>query len=190
MYDKLFSPVRIGRLEIKNRVAMPAMGVNLAAAGGGVNDDIIAFYEARARGGVGLIISGVCRVMDGVGASEACQLAARDSGDLQGLARLMDTVHKYGARMFIQLHHPGRNYGLSSEQAVSASAVAHPATGAVPRADAAGDRTNQEGVRERRAYRADGRRGRRRAARGARLPDQQLPVAVSQPARRPIRWQL
>ncbi len=38
MYDKLFSPVRIGRVEIKNRVAMTAMGVNLAAAGGGVQD--------------------------------------------------------------------------------------------------------------------------------------------------------
>ena len=92
MYDKLFSPVRIGRVEIKNRAAMPAMGVNLAAPDGGVNDDIIAFYEARARGGVGLIISGVCRVMDGAGASEACQLAARNGADLQGLERLMDAA--------------------------------------------------------------------------------------------------
>jgi len=78
MFPRLFSPVRIGGLEIKNRVAMTAMGVNLAAAGGGVNDDIIAFYEARARGGVGLIISGLCRVMDGAGAAEPCQLAARN----------------------------------------------------------------------------------------------------------------
>ena len=85
MYDKLFSPVSIGRLEIKNRVTMTAMGVNLAAAGGGVNDDIIAFYEARARGGVGLIVSGLCRVMDGAGASEPCQIAARNLGDVPGL---------------------------------------------------------------------------------------------------------
>ncbi|MCX5872246.1 MAG: hypothetical protein NTY51_03285 [Deltaproteobacteria bacterium] len=96
MFPKLFSPVRIGGLEIKNRVAMTAMGVNLAAAGGGVNDDIIAFYEARARGGVGLIVSGLCRVMDGAGAAEPCQLAARNVGDVQGLARLMDTVRMHG----------------------------------------------------------------------------------------------
>ena len=56
MFHKLFSPVRIGGLEIKNRVAITAMGVSLAAAGGGVNDDIIAFYEARARGGIGHIV--------------------------------------------------------------------------------------------------------------------------------------
>ncbi|MDA8382760.1 MAG: hypothetical protein M0037_06815 [Betaproteobacteria bacterium] len=32
----------------------------------------------------------------------------------------MDAVHKYGTKMFIQLHHPGRNYGLGGEQPVSA----------------------------------------------------------------------
>ena len=134
MYEKLFSPARIGRVEIKNRVAMTSMGVNLSAAGGGVNDDIIAFYEARARGGVGLIVSGLCRVMDGAGASEFCQLAARNSGDVQGLARLMDTVHKYGTRMFLQLNHPGRNYGLGGEEPVSASAIALPGSSKAPRA--------------------------------------------------------
>ncbi len=133
MFKKLFSPVRIGRVEIRNRVVMPAMGVNLAVAGGGVNDDIIAFYEARARGGVGLIISGICRVMDGTGAGEACQLAARNVEDLPGLERLLEGVHKYGARMFLQLHHPGRNHALGSEQPVSASAVDNPATGRTPR---------------------------------------------------------
>ncbi|HZE17538.1 MAG TPA: FAD-dependent oxidoreductase, partial [Mycobacterium sp.] len=136
MFDKLFSTVRIGGLEIKNRVAMTAMGVGLAVAGGGVNDDIIAFYEARARGGIGLIVSGICRVMDGAGTGEPCQLAARNYADVQGLARLMDTVHKYGTRMFVQLHHPGRQGSalLCGEQPVSASAVESPFTGEAPRA--------------------------------------------------------
>lgn len=135
MYDNLFSPVQIGRLEIKNRVSMTAMGANLAAAGGGVNDDAIAFYEARAKGGVGLIISGVCRVLDGAGASEPNQLAARSTVDLQGLERLMDTVHKYGTRMFLQLHHPGREGQLLfGEEPVAASAIPHPLSGLTPRA--------------------------------------------------------
>lgn len=134
MFHKLFSPVRIGGLEIKNRVTMTAMGVGLAAAGGGVNDDIIAFYEARARGGVGLIISEICRVMDGTGAAEPCQLAARNIADVAGLGRLVDTVHKYGTRMFIQLQHPGREGNVAGEQPVSASAVAKPFTGEAPRA--------------------------------------------------------
>ena len=136
MFPRLFSPVRIGGLELKNRVVMTAMGVNLAAAGGGTNDDVTAFYEARARGGVGLIISGVCRIMDGAGASEPCQLAARNPGDVQGLTRLTDTVHKYGAKMFIQLQHPGRqaSFSVGGEQSVSASAITNPFTGETPRA--------------------------------------------------------
>ena len=136
MFQKLFSPVRIGKLEIKNRVAMTAMGVNLSAAGGGVSEDIIAFYEARARGGIGLIVSEICRVMDGAGAGEPCQLAARNGADVQGLGRLVDTVHKYGTRMFIQLHHPGRQGSVLAgcEQPVSASAVDNPFTGEAPRA--------------------------------------------------------
>ncbi|MDI9627201.1 MAG: NAD(P)/FAD-dependent oxidoreductase [Acidobacteriota bacterium] len=123
MYERLFSPVMIGPVRVKNRVAMTAMGANLGAPGGGVTDDIIAFYEARARGGVGLIISEICRVMDGPGAGEACQLAARDPGDLQGLARLADTIHKYGTKFFVQLHHPGAAYALDDERPVAASEV-------------------------------------------------------------------
>ncbi len=134
MYARLFSPVRIGSVAIKNRVAMTPMGVNLAAAGGGVNDDIIAFYEARAQGGIGLIVSELCRVMDGAGAGGACQIAARNAGDQQGLERLVDAVHKYGTKMFIQLHHPGRSYALGGEQPVAASAVAGPFGGDAPRA--------------------------------------------------------
>jgi len=136
MFDRLFSPVRIGGLEIRNRVAMTPMGVGLAAVGGGVSDDIIAFYEARARGGIGLIVSEICRVLDGAGAGEPCQLAARSGADIQGLGRMVDAVHKYGARMFIQLHHPGRqgHQEIGGEPPVSASAVENPFTGEAPRA--------------------------------------------------------
>lgn len=134
MYEHLFSPVTIGRLRIKNRVTMTAMGVNLAMPGGGVNDDIIAFYEARAQGGVGLIISEICRVMDGTGAGEAGQLAARGPVDIGGLEKLFDTVHKYDTKMFLQLHHPGWNYAVGPEQPVAASAMENPFGGRTPRA--------------------------------------------------------
>lgn len=125
MYGKLFSKGRIGRIEIKNRVVMAPMGTGIAAPGGGVNDDIIAYYEARAKGGVGLIESEICRVLDGAGAGEPCQLAARNMADVSGLARLVDTVHKYGTKIFFQLHHPGGqgSSAIGGESIVAASAV-------------------------------------------------------------------
>ena len=125
MYSTMESPVFIGRLQLSNRVVMPAMGVNLAASGGGVSDDIIAFYEARARGGVGLIISEVTRVIDGAGGSDPCQLAARGPKDVPDLQRLVDAIHKYDTKFFIQLQHPGRmaSPAVTGEQSVAPSVL-------------------------------------------------------------------
>lgn len=49
-YEKLFAAGRIGRLELRNRIVMPAMGTSLAAASGEASDEMIAYYEERAAG--------------------------------------------------------------------------------------------------------------------------------------------
>lgn len=134
MYEWLQKEGRIGRLTIPNRVFMPAMGVNLGSPLGGVTDDLIAYYEARAKGGCGLIITEVTRVEDGVGISDPCQMAARSVLDVPDLERLTDAVHKYDTRLFIQLQHPGRNASPPNGEApVAPSAIAAPG-GATPRA--------------------------------------------------------
>jgi 2,4-dienoyl-CoA reductase-like NADH-dependent reductase (Old Yellow Enzyme family)/thioredoxin reductase len=134
-FNILQSHMKIGRLSIPNRVVMPAMGTNIAAAGGGVNDDVIAYYEARARGGVGLIITEITRVADGAGGGEACQLAARRPSDIFELQKLADTIHKYDTKLFVQLQHPGREASpfITGEQPVAPSAIASPITGIMPR---------------------------------------------------------
>ena len=135
MYEKLRSPMNIGTLTIPNRVVMTAMGVFIAAPGGGVNDDIIAYYEARAKGGVGLITTEVTRIADGSAGGEPCQLAARKPSDILELQRLADTIHKYDTKIFIQLQHPGREASplIIGEQPVAPSAIANPLGGAMPR---------------------------------------------------------
>ena len=70
-FKKLLQPGKIGNMELKNRMIMPGMGTNLAAADGTVSDVIVNYYARRANGGVGLIITEVCcpdplgRVIDG-----------------------------------------------------------------------------------------------------------------------------
>ena len=54
-YDRLFSPGRIGTLQLKNRLVYPPMGTNVCL-GGDVSDRLIAYHEARARGGAGMVI--------------------------------------------------------------------------------------------------------------------------------------
>lgn len=54
-YKHVFTPIRIGSVEIPNRIVMPAMGTNFAGADGSISPRAIDYYLARARGGVGLI---------------------------------------------------------------------------------------------------------------------------------------
>ena len=67
-YPYLLSPGKIGTMDLKNRIAVTAMGVSLSEDDGTVGDQIIAYHEEQAKGGVGLIICGVAGVGWPVGA--------------------------------------------------------------------------------------------------------------------------
>ena len=54
MFEHLSSPLTIGGMTVRNRIAMSAMGVELAQEDGRASEGLIAYYEERARGGVGL----------------------------------------------------------------------------------------------------------------------------------------
>lgn len=77
-YEKLFEKGKIGKLTIKNRIVMPPMGTGFAAASGEASEEITRYYEERAKGGVGLIITEVCRVDELSGVAQPCQLRATD----------------------------------------------------------------------------------------------------------------
>ena len=56
-YRHLFANGKIGSLVLKNRVVMPAMGTSMAGPNGEITEQQIAYYEERAKGGTGLIIT-------------------------------------------------------------------------------------------------------------------------------------
>lgn len=107
-YPILLSPMKIGNVEIRNRSVMTAMGISLANFDGTASDEIIAYYAARAKGGCGLIINEVTRVDDATGVTEVRQLRVTDDKFIPSLKKLTDAVHAEGAKIFCQLHHPGR----------------------------------------------------------------------------------
>ena len=113
MYEKLFEKGRIGNVELKNRLVMTPMGTNLAELDGTVGPAMLAYFEARAKGGCGLIMPEICKVNEKTGVGMFRQIAATSDRHIPSLARLASTVHKYGSKIFIQLHHPGRE-GVSS----------------------------------------------------------------------------
>lgn len=108
MYNNLFQEGNIGKVKLKNRLVMSPMGCGLANLDGTPTEDMIAFYEARAIGGAGLIIPEITRINDVHGAGLMRQLSVTKDRHIEPLAKLAEAVHKHGSKIFIQLHHPGR----------------------------------------------------------------------------------
>lgn len=107
-YNMLFSPMKIGNVEIKNRVVMAPMLMGFGQFNGNATDKMINYYEERAKGGTGLIITEITRVNDLTGASSFGQLAASKDRNIEPMSRLAERIHKHGAKIFVELHHPGR----------------------------------------------------------------------------------
>lgn len=112
-YDMLFSPIKIGKLEIKNRIVMAPMCMGFGQFDGRVTDAMRNHYVERAKGGVGLIITEITRVNDITGAASFGQLGLSHDYQIEPLRQMVDEVHSYGAKIMVELHHPGRqNLGL------------------------------------------------------------------------------
>lgn len=108
MYERLASPISIGSMELRNRLVMAPMGVEIVDDDGRANDGIVAYYEERARGGVGLIITEVCAMAYPGGANSVHQLGLSDDSFIEPLKALTDRVHAHGAKIAVQLVHHGK----------------------------------------------------------------------------------
>lgn len=106
-YSHLLAPGRIGPLELRNRMVMTAMGTMLADPGGMCSERLRAYYEERARGGVGLIVMGSVSVGYPVGASVPRPVAISTDAHIPGIRAVADAVHAHGAKLALQLHFGG-----------------------------------------------------------------------------------
>lgn len=109
MYEKLFSPGRIGTLTIPNRIAMTAASASLSQPDGTMTEEMLAYYEARAKGGVGLIITEMVSVDQERGVLFPRELNGDREESVASFRQLADRVHPYGTKLFAQLFHPGAN---------------------------------------------------------------------------------
>ena len=112
-YDMLFSPMKIGKVEIKNRVVMAPMCMGFGQFDGRVTPTMMDHYVERAKGGVGLIITEITRINDITGAASFGQMGITHDYQIPPLKEMTDRIHSYGSKIFVELHHPGRqNLGL------------------------------------------------------------------------------
>ena len=113
-YDMLLSPMNIGTLTVKNRTVMTAAEMSLGQTNGCPTEKMMAYYEERAKGGVGLIIPGICRVNDMGAASTFTQLSMANDYNIEPMREFVRRIHRHGAKLAVQLHHPGRQGYASS----------------------------------------------------------------------------
>jgi 2,4-dienoyl-CoA reductase-like NADH-dependent reductase (Old Yellow Enzyme family)/NADPH-dependent glutamate synthase beta subunit-like oxidoreductase len=107
-YPVLFQPVKIGKIEIKNRLSIPPMGTNFGTGDGIVTQRHLEYYEERAKGGFGLIITEMITVDRETGLRAPKLLCVHNDAMIPGISKLVDTVHKHGASIIVQIVHPGR----------------------------------------------------------------------------------
>ena len=105
-FPHLFDPLEIRGLELKNRIAFGPHGTSQGRTPETL-PDLVAYHEARAKGGVGLIITEAHTVHESYEVRHSL-LAVSDDDAIPELRAIADVAHKHGARMFGQLFHPGR----------------------------------------------------------------------------------
>ena len=112
-YRTLFQPMNIGECEISNRVVMSPAHLGLANVDGTLSERFMDYYEERAKAGTGLIIMEITRVNDKHGATSFLQPAISQDYHIPSMKEFADRIHKHGTKLFVQLHHPGRqNLGI------------------------------------------------------------------------------
>ncbi len=107
-FSKLFEPVSIGGMEIRNRIVKSAMHTQLGSEDGYVTDRLLDYYEEIAAGGAGMIIVEYNAIDALIGRAGEHQLLIDDDKFLPGLAKLARVIQKHGAKAVMQLHHAGR----------------------------------------------------------------------------------
>lgn len=107
-FERLLQPGRVGNLEIKNRMFAMPVGAPMADLNGYLTDDFIAYYEEKARGGAGAIITGVLVVDNETGVMEPNLAWLTDPNSIRLWKKFTDAIHKYDTKIFAQIYHPGK----------------------------------------------------------------------------------
>ncbi len=135
-FDRLFEPLLVRRTVVKNRIVSSGHDT-VMVRDGRITEQLTAYHEARAAGGVGLIVVQVAGVHE-TARYTSHVLMATDDGCVEGYRRLAEAVHAHGTTIVGQLFHPGREVMESADGslpvAVAPSAVANERFRVMPRA--------------------------------------------------------
>lgn len=126
MFPALFSPGRIGTLEVKNRILKAPQSTGLSNMDGSVSQRLVNHYKEIAKGGTGLVIVEYAYVDNIASKSAHCQLGISSNEHIAGLSWLASVIKENGAKAGIQIEHCGRQKFLGTKPIKSASRIPWP----------------------------------------------------------------
>ena len=135
MLKNLFLSEKINNCEIPNRLVVTAMVANYCNTDGSATDKYIAYHEAKAKGGWGLIITEDYAINENAMGYERIAGLWNDE-QIESHKKLTDTIHKYDSKIFAQIYHAGRqtcNFVNGGVQPVAPSAIPCPWLRELPR---------------------------------------------------------
>ena len=134
-YPKIFEPITIKRMTIKNRVAMTPMGTNYGETSGEMSNRHMNYYSLRAKGGTGLIILENANIEYPVGSNGTSQIRIDHDSFMPRYYQLVENLHKNGAMVAIQVNHAGASASSARTgmETVSSSNIPTKAGGEIPR---------------------------------------------------------
>lgn len=118
---KLFEPITIGSMKLKNRIVMSAFDSHHAAKDGSMTPRLMSFLAERARGGAGLVTTGFAYIDQKASKYSHGQLGAYDDSLIVGLNLLSEAIQTEGARASLQIAHCGRQKTISGPVAAPSS---------------------------------------------------------------------
>ncbi len=126
LFPTLFSPAKIGNLEVKNRIMKAPQSTGMSNMDGSVSERLVRYYADQAAGGTGLIIVEYAYVDNIASKSAHCQLGISTNDHIPGLAWLAGVIRDKGAVPGIQIEHCGRQKFLGTQPIVAPSAIPWP----------------------------------------------------------------
>jgi 2,4-dienoyl-CoA reductase-like NADH-dependent reductase (Old Yellow Enzyme family)/NADPH-dependent 2,4-dienoyl-CoA reductase/sulfur reductase-like enzyme len=117
-FERLYRPIRIGNMEVKNRMVFPPMNTNYSNENGAVTAQMEEYYARRAEGGVGLVILEAVDVVS-YSKNHGVQPMLYDNRFVPALANLVDRLHLYGAKASIEIAHYGAEAGIGRREGPS-----------------------------------------------------------------------
>jgi 2,4-dienoyl-CoA reductase-like NADH-dependent reductase (Old Yellow Enzyme family) len=124
----IITPLKIGNLELKNRIVMPPMATSKAGAKGEITPALLQYYDEKTRGGYfGMVITEHAFVSIN-GKSNFNQISSAENSMISGLCQLSNIIHSNGCPVILQLNHggSGTKTNVIASQPVAPSAVINP----------------------------------------------------------------